>query len=126
MSFVISQACIGTKATECEKVCPVDCIHPKEGEDHFDDVEQLYIDPQTCINCGACMAVCPVRAVYPEEDIPGPFQLFVQKNLDYFRLSYEAFHETYPIGQSRELIQQAVQAQKQGAAAASSADDGTD
>ncbi len=124
MSFVITQACIGTKATECEKVCPVDCIHPKEGEAHFDDVEQLYIDPQTCINCGACMAVCPVRAVYPEEDVPGPFQLFTDKNLDYFRMSVEAFHEKYPIGESRALIKQATQAQQQ-QAAASGAGDGT-
>jgi len=125
MSFVITQACIGTKATECEKVCPVDCIHPKEGENHFEDVEQLYIDPQTCINCGACMAVCPVRAVYPEEDVPGPFSLFTDKNLDYYRMSTDEFHEKYPIGQSRELIKQATQAQKQ-QAAASGADQGTD
>jgi NAD-dependent dihydropyrimidine dehydrogenase PreA subunit len=117
MSFVITQGCIGTKATECEKVCPVDCIHPKEGESHFDEVEQLYIDPKTCINCGACMAVCPVRAVYPEEDVPGPFGIYVEKNADFYRLSLKEFHEKYPVGKSRELLKEWLAKHKQAAAA---------
>lgn len=115
MSFVITQACIGTKATECEKVCPVDCIHPKEGEAFFDDVEQLYIDPHICINCGACMAVCPVRAVYPEEDMPELFQLFVEKNADFYRMDINEFHEKYPKGKSRELLKEAAQRKRAGA-----------
>lgn len=116
MAFVISQGCIGTKATECEKVCPVDCIHPREGEAGFDDAEQLYIDPKVCINCGACMAVCPVRAIYPESDpiwgIPRPFALFIEKNADYYRLSPEEFLRKYPPGKSRELLQQYLKQQK--------------
>lgn len=117
MSFVITQACIGTKATECEKVCPVDCIHPKEDEEHFEAVEQLYVDPQTCINCGACMAVCPVQAVYPEEDVPGPFRLFIQKNTDFYRMGIDEFHEAYPPGRSRELIKQAMQQEQRAGSA---------
>jgi len=112
MSFVISQGCIGTKATECEKVCPVDCIHPREDEVGFDEVEQLYIDPRLCINCGACMAVCPVYAVYPEEDLPGPFRMFVEKNVDHFRMDLDQFHEQYPKGESKRLIKEWVQKQK--------------
>lgn len=112
MSFVIAQACIGTKATECEKVCPVDCIHPREGEVGFAEAEQLYIDPKVCINCGACMAVCPVRAVYPEEDVPGPLGIFLRKNADFYRMSLEDFQRKYPPGKSRELIQQYLKQQK--------------
>ncbi len=116
MAFVITQACIGTKATECEKVCPVDCIHPREGEAGFDEVEQLYIDPKVCINCGACMAVCPVRAIYPDSDplwgVPGPFRYFIAKNADFYRMSLEEFHKRYPPGKSRELLKQYLQQQK--------------
>ena len=113
MSLVITQGCIGTKATECEKVCPVDCIHPKEGEPGFEEVEQLYIDPKTCINCGACMAVCPVRAIYPEEDVPGPFRMFIEKNADFYRMSLEEFHRKWPVGKSKELLKQWMAKQKQ-------------
>ena len=113
MSFVISQGCIGTKATECEKVCPVDCIHPREDEMGFEEVEQLYIDPKLCINCGACMAVCPVYAVYPEEDIPGPLRMFVEKNVDHFKMSGSEFHEKYPVGKSRELLKDWIQKDKE-------------
>lgn len=120
MSFTITQACIGTKATECEKVCPVDCIHPKEGEEQFEEVEQLYIDPLTCINCGACMAVCPVRAVYPEEDVPRPFRMFTAKNADFYRMDLAAFHEKYPPGKSRELLRQYTQRQRAGTAGSGS------
>ena len=112
MSFVITQACIGTKATECEKVCPVDCIHPQEGKAEFADAEQLYIDAKICINCGACMAVCPVLAIYPEEDVPGPLGLFIRKNADFYRMSLEEFHRNYPPGKSRDLIQQYLHQRK--------------
>jgi len=112
MSFVITQACIGTKATECEKVCPVDCIHPREDEAGFSGTEQLFIDPKVCINCGACMAVCPVLAVYPEEDVPAPLGLFTRKNADFYRMSFEDFHRKYTLGKSRELIQQYLKEQK--------------
>jgi NAD-dependent dihydropyrimidine dehydrogenase PreA subunit len=116
MAFVISQGCIGTKATECEKVCPVDCIHPKEGEPHFEEVEQLYINPDECIECGACMAVCPVRAVYPIDDpiwaLPAPFRMFIEKNADFYSMSLEEFHKKYPKGKSRELLKEYLARQK--------------
>ena len=121
MSFVITQGCIGTKATECEKVCPVDCIHPREEEVGFDKVEQLYIDPKLCINCGACMAVCPVLAIYPEDDVPAPLRMFTKKNADLYRLGFDEFHKRYPDGKSKELIrefnQKEAERQKANAAA---------
>ncbi|HED04419.1 MAG TPA: 4Fe-4S dicluster domain-containing protein [Candidatus Fraserbacteria bacterium] len=108
MAFVITQACIGTKASECEKVCPVDAIHPREDQPSFEQTEQLYIDPSVCIDCGACMAVCPVRAIYPDEDpvwaIPKPFRYFIEKNADYYRLDPEAFTQKYPPGVTRRKV----------------------
>lgn len=111
MPFVITQACIGTKATECEKVCPVDAIHPRQDEPGFEEAEQLYINPKVCIDCGACMAVCPVRAIYPADDpiwiIPKPFRYFIEKNADYYLLSPEEFRKKYPVGITRELVRRA-------------------
>ena len=50
MTYVIAQPCIDVKDKACVDVCPVDCIHPIDGE----DVNQLFIDPDECIDCGAC------------------------------------------------------------------------
>jgi len=50
--------------------CPVDCIHPKKDEPNFADAEMLYIDPVECIDCGACVPVCPVSAIFALDDLP--------------------------------------------------------
>ena len=123
MSFVITQGCIGTKSTECEKVCPVDCIRPRDDEPGFDDYEQLYIDPRLCINCGACMAVCPVRACYPEEEVPAPLRMYVQKNIDHFNMDAEQFHALYPVGKAKELLKEWIQKQKESANGSRSEED---
>lgn len=61
MTHVIVQGCC--KDASCVPVCPVDCIHPTPDEPEFAQSEQLYIDPQTCIDCGACLDECPADAV---------------------------------------------------------------
>ncbi len=85
MAFVICEPCIGTKTADCVQVCPVDCIHPRKDEPGFDQVPHIYIDPVTCINCGACAAVCPVEAIYPEEDVPEKWKHYIQINADYYK-----------------------------------------
>ena len=55
MTYVINEPCIGTKDASCVEVCPVDCIHPTPDEPDFDQREQLYIDPEECIDCDACV-----------------------------------------------------------------------
>ena len=52
MTYVIAGSCI--KDDSCIEVCPVDCIHPKPGDPDFETAEQLYIDPEICIDCDAC------------------------------------------------------------------------
>ncbi len=79
MAYVIAEPCIGTKDKSCVDVCPVDCIHGK------DDDPQLYIDPDECINCGACEAVCPVQAIFEEGMLPPQWESYITLNRDYFK-----------------------------------------
>src|SRR5690554_5941188 len=91
MAYVITEACIGTKDTACLDRWPVDCIHPTSSEDQYDEVEQLYIDPDECIDCGACEPECPVEAIYPEDDVPEQLASYIEKNADWYRLSADEF-----------------------------------
>jgi NAD-dependent dihydropyrimidine dehydrogenase PreA subunit len=68
MPFVITDPCIGTKDTACVDVCPVDCIHPRKDEPEFEQTTMLYIHPEECIDCGACVPACPVSAIYDGHD----------------------------------------------------------
>ena len=63
MAYIICEPCIGTKDTACVDVCPVDCIHPRKDEPEFAAAEMLYIHPDECIDCGACVPACPVEAI---------------------------------------------------------------
>ncbi len=79
MSYMIGSKCIGTKDGVCIEVCPIeDCI--VEGE------ESMYIDPEQCIDCGACIYECPVNAIYEsEEDAIEDGELdAVHKNYEFF------------------------------------------
>ena len=68
MPFVITDPCIETKDTACVDVCPVDCIHPRKDEPEFAAMTMLYIHPEECIDCGACVPACPVAAIYDSHD----------------------------------------------------------
>ncbi|MCZ6718307.1 MAG: 4Fe-4S binding protein [Gammaproteobacteria bacterium] len=62
MTTIITDNCIDCRFTDCVEVCPVACFH---GDD-----KQLYIDPEVCIDCSACIPECPVEAIYEDDDIP--------------------------------------------------------
>ena len=68
MPFIITDPCIDTKDTACVDVCPVDCIHPRKDEPEFETATMLYIHPDECIDCGACVPACPVAAIYDSVD----------------------------------------------------------
>ncbi len=85
MTYVITFPCIGVKDASCVDVCPVDCIHPTPGEAAFDDVEQLYINPDECIDCGACEPACPVSAIFEESAVPEEWKQFLKINADFFK-----------------------------------------
>ena len=82
--YVKAEPCIGTKDTACVDACPVDCIHPKSDEDDHETEELLYIDPEECIDCGACVPVCPVSAIFALEDLPEKWDAFTERNAAYY------------------------------------------
>lgn len=85
MTYVITEPCINVKDSACVDVCPVDCIHPRKDESGFAAAEQLFIDPDECIDCGACEPECPVNAIFPEDDVPEEYQSYIAKNLNFFK-----------------------------------------
>ena len=84
MTHVIAEPCVGTKDTACVEVCPVECIHPGVDDADHSKNEQLYIDPETCIDCGLCVDECPVQAIYPEDELPEEWGKYVMINSAFF------------------------------------------
>jgi len=81
MPFIITDPCIGTKDHACVDVCPVDCIHPRKDEPEFETAAMLYIHPDECIDCGACVPACPVAAIYDSpESTPATQKTLVDAN----------------------------------------------
>jgi ferredoxin len=72
MAYVVTQPCHDCKYTDCVTVCPTDCF--------YQDEWMLYIDPEECINCGACLPECPVEAIYSEHEVPSKWIHFVELN----------------------------------------------
>ncbi|GJM19561.1 MAG: 4Fe-4S ferredoxin [Phycisphaeraceae bacterium] len=85
MPHIIAEPCLGTKDTSCVDACPVDCIHPTADEPEFATADQLYIEPDVCIDCGLCVDECPVQAIYQDEDLPEQWSKYVQINIDYYK-----------------------------------------
>ena len=72
MTYVVTEACIGNKHTNCVDVCPVEAF--REGPD------MLFIDPEVCIDCNACVTECPERAIYPKSAVPAGQERFIALN----------------------------------------------
>ena len=83
MTYVITQNCC--KDATCVSACPVNCIFPAPGTDGFDSEPMLYIDPDVCIDCGACADVCPVDAAVPADVLSDAGRVYADLNADYFR-----------------------------------------
>ena len=76
MTYVITLPCVDLKDKACIEECPVDCIY--EGE------RMLYIQPDECVDCGACEPVCPVEAIFYEDDVPGEWKDYTAANAEFF------------------------------------------
>lgn len=72
MTHVVTDNCNGCRYTDCVMVCPVDCF--------YDAGNMLVINPEYCIDCSACVAECPVEAIYPEDELPPQFESAIEKN----------------------------------------------
>jgi ferredoxin len=75
VTYIIGEPCIDIKDRSCVDVCPVDCIHEAG--------RILVIDPEECIDCGACEPECPVEAIFPEDALPEKWTAFVKINYAY-------------------------------------------
>jgi ferredoxin len=74
MPHVVTEPCRGCKNTVCVSVCPVFCFH--EGKD------QLVIDPDECIDCGACVPECPTHAIFPLQKVPPKWKDYIRFNAE--------------------------------------------
>jgi ferredoxin len=95
MAYVITKSCVGTCDTACVDVCPSDCIAGPipldqlravplaERANQFPGV-RMFIDPDRCIDCDACLHECPVAAIYPEDDVPAAHREDIARNAAFF------------------------------------------
>lgn len=74
MTHVVMDNCVDCKFTDCVLVCPVDCF--------YEDKNQLVIDPEECIDCSACVAECPVEAIYAEDELPEEHEAALAHNAE--------------------------------------------
>ena len=76
MTYVIALPCVDIKDRACVEECPVDCI--------YEGGRSLYIHPDECVDCGACEPVCPVEAIYYEDDLPEKWAVHTEDNAEFF------------------------------------------
>lgn len=74
MTHVVIDNCVDCKFTDCVLVCPVDCF--------YETKTQLVIDPDECIDCSACVAECPVEAIYAEDELPDEYEAALLQNAE--------------------------------------------
>ena len=72
MTYIVAEPCVKCKYTDCVDVCPVDCFH--EGEN------TLVINPDECIDCGACVPECPTEAIFSDDDLPEKWGDYTEYN----------------------------------------------
>ena len=76
MTHVVTSACVQCKYQDCVAVCPVECFREAD--------EYLVIDPDECIDCGACTPECPVDAIFDENELPEQWAEYTAKNAEWF------------------------------------------
>ncbi len=76
MTYVIAEPCVDVLDRACVDECPVDCI--------YEGARALYIHPDECVDCGACEPVCPVEAIYYEDDLPAHWSDYKEDNARFF------------------------------------------
>jgi NAD-dependent dihydropyrimidine dehydrogenase PreA subunit len=76
MVYVITEGCIDVMDRACVLECPVDCI--------YEGARSLYINPEECIDCGACEPVCPNDAIFYEDDLPAELVMYTADNAEFF------------------------------------------
>lgn len=85
MPYVIASACIDVKDGDCQVVCPVECI--------YEGGRMMYIHPTECISCGLCLSICPVDAIFPDDELPAHEQRYIAINAEFFGDAVTGWHE---------------------------------
>jgi ferredoxin len=96
VTYVVAEPCIDILDKTCIEACPVDCIYYDEGTDRM-----VYIEPNECIDCSACVPVCPVEAIFPEALVPDEWKDFYDINVKWFEDKdgmRSRVNEIHPIG----------------------------
>jgi Indolepyruvate ferredoxin oxidoreductase, alpha and beta subunits len=76
MAYVIAEPCVDVHDRGCVDECPVDCI--------YDGLRKSYIQPDECVDCGACEPVCPVSAIFSQDDLPDAWHGYERIDHDFF------------------------------------------
>jgi ferredoxin len=74
MAHVVAEPCFDCKYTDCVVVCPVDCF--------YEGPQMLFIHPDECIDCEACVPECPVAAIFHQDNLPDEWKEFTELNRD--------------------------------------------
>ena len=93
---VITEPCVATCDTACVDICPIDCIHgplsleairaiPPEARREQLPGTQMFVNPAECIGCWACIAVCPVNAIFADDDVPEEWRHYIELNAAFFQ-----------------------------------------
>ncbi|MEW6014693.1 MAG: DUF3470 domain-containing protein [Candidatus Zixiibacteriota bacterium] len=95
MAHIVAEPCIKCKNTDCAEVCPVNAF--REGKN------MLVIDPKICIDCRLCVDECPVKAIFPDEELPEEWWEYVEINAKYSRLWPEISQKKEPLPTSEQF-----------------------
>jgi NAD-dependent dihydropyrimidine dehydrogenase PreA subunit len=76
MTYVVTEPCIDVLDKACIDECPVDCI--------YEGARMMYVNPNECVDCGACEPVCPMEAIFYEDDVPETWAAFVPAAQEFF------------------------------------------
>ena len=104
MTFIVTPYCDRCKYTHCVEVCPVEAFH--EGP------EMLYINPETCIDCNACVPECPVEAIYMDVDVPEKWKEYLEINAEMCKSLPVIYEQKDPLPTARTLEE--IKAEEEG------------
>ncbi len=111
MTWIITRLCRDCLDTECVTVCPVDCIYRYTGDDHESFPNQLYINPDECIDCSACEPACPWTAIFEEDEVPDVFR--DDTTLNYKMMEHSEAFEVCPNEDKPQPTSEQVEKNKQ-------------
>ena len=94
MAHIVAEPCINCKYTDCVAVCPVDCF--------YEGANMLVIHPDECIDCGACVPVCPTTAIFPQDQLPEKWNEYVELNVKYAKEWPNISDQKEPLPQAEE------------------------